>query len=233
MDTKPFLDFWYHFDLLFNPTFGQVPNDILQIYNNILSLPVQWLRDRSFNGGDNYPANFSDRIRNTKEIVDSLKLLGNYQFDEYSKLIDSSGDKTNLQMAFEFFGQGILYDGYLDEKTHQPRRPNNEKVHMMDVLNVGYPRWYVFCRSAEIVGLNDGEFWLDLARLVSVAFSLHSRLNPVQSINGENPQNRYSPTLAKEYVSKFQNSCFDSLDELFDTPDIRTEFGVPLIATNI
>jgi hypothetical protein len=72
MDTKLFVDFWYHFDLFFNPTFGRVPNEILQIYNNILSLPVLWLSDRSLNDGENYPTNFRDRIKYTKEIVEIL-----------------------------------------------------------------------------------------------------------------------------------------------------------------
>ena len=230
MDTKLFLDFWYRFDLLFNPTFGQVSEEILQAYESILNLPISWLNDRSSNYGQEYPANFVSRISNSKEIADSLKILGNYQAIEYEKLIESSGNKANLQKAFEFFGQGILYDNYLDEITRKPRRPDNEKVHMMDVVNVGFPRWYVFCRAAIMVGL-DIEFWTKIARLVSVAFSLHSKLNPKQSVNGEDPQNKYSSALSKKYVSKFRNSDLDTLDKLFDTADIRAEFRVPLIVT--
>jgi hypothetical protein len=230
MDIKPCLDFWYRFDLLFNPTFGQVSEDVLEAYDSILNLPALWLSDRSSNDGRDYPSNFSRRILDNEEIADSLNLLANYQFNEYNKLIEMSGDKTNLQRAFEFFGQGILFDNCLDEITQQPRRPNNEKVHMMDIANVGYPRWYVFCRSAVIAGL-DSDFWTIIARLVAVAFSLHSSLNPVQSVNGEDPQNKSSPLLAKKYLAQFRKSDLISLDKLFDNQDIRNQFGVPLIIT--
>ena len=64
-------------------------------------------------------------------------------FTDYRGLADNQlrviGEKLDyniqLQKAFQHFGQGVLFDDSIDEESHLPRRPYDDKVHMMDALH--------------------------------------------------------------------------------------------------
>ncbi len=94
---------------------------------------------------------------------------------------------------------------------------------MMDTLHFGYPRWYVFCSSAVIIG-QDEKFWLSISRLIAIAYELHIQLQTHQSKNGENPNNPEHPEIIQEVVAKFQNATFDQFDSQFDNPTVRDVF---------
>ena len=81
-------------------------------------------------------------------------------------------DDVLIQKAFEYFGQGVLFDDFSDVETNQPRRPSDDRVHMMDSIHFGYPRWHVFCRSASFIGL-DQDIWLKIDRLIDGICSSH------------------------------------------------------------
>ncbi len=121
MDIQPIMDFWYNFDLLFNTDFGQVPQDILYTYHNVFQLVPDWLVDCSKSNIQNYPSNFIDGIKNSNEMIDSIKLLCKYQIQEFNKLLNLDNGKELLEKAFEGFGQGILFDDLIDKNTNQPR----------------------------------------------------------------------------------------------------------------
>jgi hypothetical protein len=217
---KGIIDFWYEFDRLFNPRFGHVPPDISEAYGLESGLVSDWLADRNKSNIKHYPENFIARIRRTEE-TNSIKLLADNQLRIINKKL---GNDMQLQKAFQYFGQGVLFDNFLDEESHLPRRPDDEKVHMMDVVHFGYPRWHVFCRSAAFIGL-DQDTWLKIDRLVGLAYALHMRLGPRQSEDGTDPQNPERPDLVEELLPKFTSYSFDQLDEHFDNKDVRSLFG--------
>ncbi len=214
------MNFWYNFDLLFNPGFGKVPTEIQDAYLLEFPLLPNWLIDRNEANIQNYPANFTDRIKSSNELTSVIKMLCSHQITKYNEIVNLPKGSELLEKAFEYFGQGVLFDDIIDPTTSLPRRPDSERVHMMDALHFGYPRWYVFSRAAVIAGENE-EFWLNLSRLVALAYNLHKELDPKQSRNGQNPNNQEHPELAQELISSFKNSSFDQLDLVFDNSDVR------------
>ena len=223
MEKQIIIDFWFNFDLLFNPGFGRVPQEIQDSYIHELQLLQNWLIFRNLSNTQNYPFNFINKIQSDSEMVNSIKILCNYQRKEYNKLLDLSDGKNMFDKGFEYFGQGILFDNTIDSNTNQPRRPDNERIHMMDSLHFGYPRWYVFCRSAVIAG-EDDQFWLELSRLVALAYRLHMQLHPKQSIDGKDPKNQEHPEVVQQIKSQFKDSTFEQLDSVFDNPNVRDLF---------
>lgn len=224
MESRLLSDFWYNFDMLFNMRFGQVPAVIMEAYTHVLNLPVKWLMIRA-SDIENYPDNFIKIIQNSNDIVNALGIVSDFQVKEYNKLISQHGNKELLIKAFSTFGQGLLYDNYLIENSHQPRRPNDEKIHMMDNVYVGYPRWYIYCRAAVIAGQNE-EYWTDIGRFVTLAYSLHLRLDPQQSESGEDPENQENEQVVNEFLTQLKNSNFDQLDSLYDNLQVREAFGM-------
>jgi hypothetical protein len=215
---KHIIDFWYEFDLLFNPGFLQTPSDILQAYRFESSLLPNWLIERNKLNIQNYPGNFIEKIKESQDLIASIKLLAENQLKIFNVKLEN---EEVLQTAFEYFGQGVLFDDLLDERTQLPRRPNEEKVHMMDTLHYGYPRWHVFCRSAVFMG-QDPDIWLKIDRLVALAYALHKKLTPQQSgPDGKDPENPEHPDLVQELFPVFTSASFDKLDEHFDNKDVR------------
>lgn len=214
------MDFWYEFDLLFNGRFGRVPPDIDEAYRLESGLVLYWLADRDKSNMKHYPENFMSRLRQT-EVTNSIRLLADNQLRIINEKLDHD---MQLQKAFQYFGQGVLFDNFLDEESNLPRRPDDEKVHMMDVIHFGYPRWHIFCRSAAFIGL-DQDTWLKINRLVGLAYALHMRLGPRQSQDGSDPQNPERPDLVEELLPIFTSYSFDQLDGHFDNNYVRSYFG--------
>ena len=220
MDKQIIMDFWYNFDLLFNPGFGQVPQEIQDTYTHELQLLQNWLLSRGPNNIQKYPSNFIDKVKNDSEMVKSIEILCNNQIKEYNKLLNHDKGEDLFDNAFEYFGQGILFDDSIDSTSNKPRRPDNERIHMMDSLHFGYPRWYVFCRSVVITG-HEQKFWLNLSRLIALAYELHMQLHPQQSKEGQDPKNQENPELVQQLKSKFKDYTFEQLDEEFDNQHVR------------
>lgn len=130
----------------------------------------------------------------------------------------------SIHKAFEYFGQGLLFDDFSDVETNQPRRPSDDRVHMMDSIHFGYPRWHVFCRSASFIGL-DQDIWLKIDRLIGLTYALHMRLAPRRSgSDGSDPQNPERPDIVEE-LGQVEASSFVQLDEHFDNRFVRALFG--------
>ena len=87
---------------------------------------------------------------------------------------------TALQVAFEHFGYGDLFDD---------RRPPGNKVHMMDSSGpanppIGYHRWHAIIRAMTMLGI-DADRWNAIDRLVALAWAIHAEAQPTQ--DADNP----------------------------------------------
>jgi hypothetical protein len=216
------MDFWYQFDLFFNPGFRQTPPKVLEAYRSETSLLPAWLFDHNVVNIQNYPENFMNRITQSPDLINAIGLIAENQLRIIKERLGD--DNELLQKAFEYFGQGVLFDDSLDETTQLPRRPDWDKVHMMDAVNYGYPRWHVFCRSAAFAG-QDQDMWLKIDRLVALAYNLHKRLNPKSDQKGKDPQNPERPDIVQELLLNISSADFNQLDEQFDNDDVRSSFG--------
>jgi hypothetical protein len=163
-------DFWFDFDnaTLWHRT-PEIAGAIQRAYANVGGLDaLADIFDASFATKD-HPSLFVKAITPGKDgFVDLAKAQ--------QKIITAhfGNDGELLQSAFQDFGQGILYD---------PRRAKLTQhiIHMMDGTPdtwVGYRRWHAFCRAAMLSGADQG-FWLQLLRLIAVAWGIQTEADPV------------------------------------------------------
>ena len=86
-------------------------------------------------------------------------------------------DWSNVQAAFEDFGQGQLFD-------NDPRRDDGNRIHMMDgqlgTQLVGYHRWHAAIRVIQPLEIGDNEWWENLNRLLGLAWAIQSFARPRQ-----------------------------------------------------
>lgn len=167
------LDFWYAFDqaFLFNPS-----DEVRQLYSVVY-------------GPDGYALDpMVDRVRDHRQPEElaatlsgreaGLKRLAELQLEIMDKYLPSLPE---LQLAFEEFGQGVLYDAKPSPaEPGERRRPRERLIHMMDGSPdacVGYHRWHAFIRAAVAVGA-DKVRWLNVNRLVGLAWAIYSELDP-------------------------------------------------------
>jgi hypothetical protein len=215
------MDFWYEFDLFFNPDFYDTPPTpqqlkTVQTYTPESQLLANWFLMRD--DRQNYPNNFEDFIRNSPNIISSINYLSEHQIRIIKEKLGN--DEYLIEKAFQDFGQGVLYDDLINEQTLRFRRPNDERVHIMATVDYGYPRWYAFCRAASL--LSNESIWLSIARYVALAHSLHKRLEPKQSsLDGQDPHNPGSSELVEQLTPMFRSADFDRLDGYFDNRTMR------------
>jgi hypothetical protein len=153
-----------------------------------------------------------------ENIKGSIKLLA----DNQSRIMEEQlkGNAELQQNAFELFAQGLLFDNDLDENG-TPRRPDGEKVHMMDSSILGYVVWHAFIRL--LVLLYDdssnsySKKWLQTDRNVGLAAGILAALidsgrEPVQS--GDPTWNKpIDPALLKQYRTNWLSLSFKELDD--------------------
>lgn len=227
-EKRILMDFWFQFDLFFNPGFFHYPleGEEKETYNQSIvesSLLPTWLMNR--NDRNNYPDNFVNFLKSTPKVKESVDYLAEHQLKIMKERL---GDGVSINFAlmlkaFEGFGQGLFYDDLVDDRTKTFRRPDNERVHRMDTIDYGYPRWHVFCRAATFLGY-DKMTWHRIDGYVGLGHALHKILNPRQSgPNGEflNPPNEEDSQLVAEKLPYFALATSDELDDYFDTPDVR------------
>jgi hypothetical protein len=79
---------------------------------------------------------------------------------------------------------------------------------------VGYNRWHVFIRACVLLG-TDVDTWLQIDRLVVLAWYIQSALTPVQRF-GQDPKNEY---MEENRLNKLRNSYlqwdFRQIDDAF------------------
>jgi hypothetical protein len=116
-------------------------------------------------------------------------------------------DWSDIQAAFEDFGQGTLLD------DDPERRRANDSIHMMDVQDpasppVGYHRWHASIRAIQLLNIGDPQWWENLDRLVGLAWAIQSFARPKQ-------QDTPNPALAGGDIQQLRDAW------LALTPDRR------------
>ena len=201
-------EFWYVFDNRYNRGDTEV-NQLLLNCNLMKKNPIQgmqpipnldWmfflLRERMHADPLNYEKSFTtDMLPYKNGIIDLAS--------DQSRIITQHLDLSEIQQAFELFGQGVSFD---------ERRGT---VHKMDGRFprdlVGYRRWHGFIRATIIVD-EDSEFWLNVDRYLLLAYLLQSKLQPLDT-------KKDNPFVDNETLAEYQSDCMSldlkNLDEAF------------------
>lgn len=196
------MEFWFEFDNFFNPGFGQVSDEVFDAYS-VTGAPFgitgSWRRHRAVG---TYPDGFAAEMTPS---ADALLFLAEQQL----VIVDRhfGGDAEAERMAFEEFGQGILFNS---------RRPAGDKIHKMDKSaddsTAGYHNWHAFIRAAVLVGADEAR-WLGVDRMVGLAWAIQTVARPVQDA----PDN---PPLAENRLQALREVWLgldaDQLDDAFD-----------------
>lgn len=197
-------EFWFEFDNVFNPGFGQVSDEVFQAYGATDAPDGALQRWRQHRRNGTYPDGFR---RDMERARDSHLFLAQMQLEILDRHFE--GDPSGLQQAFEDFGQGVLFDD---------RRKPGEKIHKMDIGGpndppIGYHRWHASIRAAVLVGA-DSDRWLTVGRLVGLAWAIQSEARPEE----DSPDN---PGLSDERLVALREHwlglTFDGLDREFDS----------------
>jgi hypothetical protein len=203
-------DFWYEFDNYFAWEFDQHPEADLA-YRKIRNLSNAFMMHRK---NRTFPQGFVKEIRHDLERVSAIMLLADIQLNIISKHFGDS--ILSQQLAFEDFGQGVLYD------DRPPRWPE-ARIHMMDDDLFGYYRWHVFIRALVLLLSEEMEEkissrWLYLDRHVGIASAIHYQQKPRQSgSSGNNPNNpKIDHNILSDIRSVWLQLNFEQLDVAFD-----------------
>jgi hypothetical protein len=231
-DQQTASDFFFAFDNYFLWKGAQHP-ELQQAYGQAFGVDGidgfynQFRKKRKNN---TYPQALINYFQGRKASIDFIAQKQSAMLDQYFQ-----GQPENERQAYAEFGQGIIYD---------PRRAKEEYrdgtefmvIHTMDAKHdpggyippVGYHRWYGFVRVFTLLnGYNDGR-WLEIARNISLAWAIQSKLRPTgSSSDGLNPNN---PPLDSTELQNLKDQCglatFTDLDTLFD----HKPFPDPVIA---
>lgn len=163
------IDFWFEYD---NTFLLDIPQDVAEAYASLggfIDRPRNLLRLRRNQG--TYPQKFIDDMT---PLRDGLFFLASRQL----QIIDTHfPDVADLQLAFEDFGQGILWD------DRPIRVDNGIPLHMMDgaaASLVGYHRWNGIIRATILLGADESR-WLTINRFVALACAIQTLLSPAQN----------------------------------------------------
>jgi hypothetical protein len=206
---KAAIDFWYEFDDFFlfrSPSDIRVAIGKLNPYGRLLDLFFHYQRKGEIKTG--FKAEFEN-------IKDSIKLLA----DNNLRIIDQHF-KDNIELeqnAYELFAQGLLFDNALGDNG-LPRRPEGDKIHMMDSGIVGYIVWHAFIRITILLELGgNSERWLQIDRHLALAAAILSALiksgkPPIQS---DDPSHNkpIEPSLLNELRRHWLQLSFEELDD--------------------
>ncbi|HSL83696.1 MAG TPA: hypothetical protein VLF66_13055 [Thermoanaerobaculia bacterium] len=194
-------DFWLEFD---NTFLFQTPPEIRQIYTVIQgpdTIRRLWTQHRA---AGTYPDGFREAVA---PMADALTRLADFQVGVMRRHFEAPS--YDLQLAFEDFGQGVLFDD---------RRNPGDKIHKMDTggpLNppIGYHRWHPINRAAVFSGADDG-LWLELDRFVGLAWAIQSDVKPIE----DDPNNPPLPDARLQQLRDIWLCLdWDELDAAFDS----------------
>ena len=204
--SKAATDFWFEFDdvFLFNR-----PSEVTKALSKMIDSPHDGLDlylnqfQKSRRAGT-YPKTFIEAAKFGRR-PDGLHEISDLQW----RVMDShfGGNLKNLRLAFEEFGQGVLFDD---------RRQIGDKVHKMDTgpgPAIGYHRWHSIIRAAVFAGV-DSVHWLKIDRLVGLAWEIQSASKPVE----DKPNNpRLGTAHLNELRKKWTALRFDQIDDQFES----------------
>ena len=243
-DLSGFSNFWYMFDKKFNSGFFVVDDRLnpVRINGELQQIVDKEYRDKvgkvmsgsaaSFNASydpDTHTLDLS-QFRNGIDNIGSILLELS---DDQLEIIDNhfQGDKEREQLAFEYFGQGALYDMQHDRERVGYRIPDATqfvpyRIHKMDGDGM-YVIWCMVIRAAIAAGALESR-WLELGRLVALAYLINSKVHPKQSFdfpNGSGPENipnnqklswrEDNKDLLLDLRNRVNNASLSELDTIF------------------
>jgi hypothetical protein len=243
MELSEYCNFWYEFDKKFNGGFYKVDQNLkpiringelqtiadknyIKMMGNVMGKTVN-----SFN--TSYDKNmhrldiskFKNKI---KDIADDIRLLSDDQLGFINNYFH--GNKENEQLAFEYFGQGVLYDMQHDNERVGPSPDSTEfvtyRVHKIDTDGM-YRVWHMIIRATISLDISV-DVWLRIHRFIAIAYLLNSVVSPLQSFDfpsGPGPENipekqkiswrDNNGSLLENLRSRVQNASGDELDPVF------------------
>ena len=196
------MEFWFEFDNFFNPSLGEVGDDVMAAYRAIgfaFGPVTSWRQHRA---AGTYPEAFRDEMARNRAALMQLAEQQLTIFDRHF-----AGDAAKEQTAFEEFGQGINFDD---------RRPDGDKVHKMDIRGdeppQAYHAWHGFIRAVVLLGA-DEDRWLGLDRKLGLAWAIQNEAHPVE----DDPDNQpLPPARLAALRDAWLGLDFDQLDDAFD-----------------
>jgi hypothetical protein len=203
------LDFWYKYDDFFK---FHISDDIGKALAKVN--PYRKVLNSFYFHNDKGTVNTGFR-NELIDIKDSIKILA----DSSNKIFKEffNGDLQLEQEAFELFAQGLLFDNKLDEKGN-PRRPVDERIHMMDSEVTGYVVWHAFTRAVGLLEVTDDkEHLLQTDRHIVLAAAILASLiesghRPVQS---DDPANNkpIDQKILDDLRLKYLKLTFEEIDK--------------------
>src|SRR5262249_11064654 len=139
-----------------------------------------------------YPATFRQKFLAVRNDWNQIADIQTATIAQYL-----GNDWTDIQAAFEDFGQGTLFE------PDPERQAANDFIHTMDVQDdnppVGYHRGHASIRLIQLLGIGDTAWWENLDRMVGLAWGIQSFARPKQ-------QNAPNPPLAAADLQGLRNS---------------------------
>jgi hypothetical protein len=161
--------FWYEFDrsTKYNDSF-------MEVVNRAKAGRIQTVFN-STRVKKEYPDRFREFVL---PVRPDWEILAASQTDAIR--LNLGGDWSNVQLAFEDFGQGVLND------ADPERAANNDSIHTMDISGtdppVGYHRWHASIRAIQLLSIGDVAWWEKLDELLGLAWAIQSFARPKQQM---------------------------------------------------
>ncbi|MEV0244075.1 Tat pathway signal sequence domain protein [Streptomyces sp. NPDC050674] len=205
-------EFWYQYDEMSYYTPSQEMKDavyaIVAPFGGFTKTYDAWVETRK---SGRYPRSYMELIRPNKA---AFEVISREQIKVYDQFYGR--DPRGLLFAFQEYGQGTLFD---------PRRPDGQKVHMMNYTppspTHAYHRWHPFLAGFALLGIKP-HYWTHINRLVGVAWELQSLAQPITDRN-DNPH--LPGRTVRRVTAKWMCRDRAELDKAFDVFPFPADLG--------
>ncbi|MYW67591.1 Tat pathway signal sequence domain protein [Streptomyces sp. SID8379] len=205
-------EFWYEYDEMSYYTPTQEMQDAVEAittpFGGFTKTYDAWVETRK---SGRYPRSWYELVKPNK---DAFEVLSREQIKVFDKFYGH--DPRGLVFAFQEYGQGTLFD---------PRRPDGQKVHMMNYTppepTHAYHRWHPYLASFALLGI-EARWWTHINRLAGVAWELQSYALPIT----DKPDNPHLPRhTVQRITTKWLRRDRAALDRAFDNAPFPADLG--------
>lgn len=207
------INFWFEFDEMSNPGFVRLTNEG-KVEREDDGRPKRRIQPEVY-------TELETTILSREHAIDTLfsrnysRISRSLNFDSFKEQVENQNYKTEIKSlsgrqlqiihrhfpqynemfrdAFEYFGQGALFDIEHDMERAALDRSGNlvkYRIHMADGSGI-YGRWHSFIRAAIIYNENVTD-WTTIDKALAAAYMIHYKVNPAQSfqfVGGDSPEN--------------------------------------------
>lgn len=193
-------EFWYDFDNYFS--FNRSPRvlvDLLIVRRdfNLTSKFMFCIKNGTIEN------DFREQLHSDTKVLSAIERLANDQIHIINRFF--KGNKESEQIAFELFGQGILFDN-ISKQYDNTKKKNLKRIHMMDEGILGYITWYGFIVAAHILEIKPLEKWLQMARNIMLAAQIHNHQNPLSGFLTDEPPTPINKKISRQILKSFRLS---------------------------